>query len=571
MRFPLLAPGAALCVVLAAVVSVPAQERSGDYLRDVQNAAIARTESPVAHWGYDPTRYTLWGTHSNRLIPVYTFGTRDAGEGIDLQHYTGANSAYRSEQKLREIYGYLPEETVTPNADYLDQTDIYRMQQAALATKKHIILMVFDGMDWVTTRAAAIQAAQGVKYEEGRGEGLRFLEYTAGDTAQFGYMVTSPHNDGTKVNIDKQTVTNPGGTVRGGYNIVKGGPNPWTPGDDPLYIISLPKDAPLRHAYTDSSSSAVSMTAGIKTYNNGVNVDPQGVPVETIAHVAQREGRSVGVVTSVPISHATPAAAYAVNVHRDDFQDLTRDLLGLPSISHAKPLAGMDVVIGGGYDVLSRGKFIGSATEPTDLTDATKGQGENFVPGNIYLTDADLAQVDARNGGPYQVAIRTKQESGRKVLQLAAREAIEQKRRLLGFFGVGRYNGHLAFATANGDFRPATGRAKKTEIYEPGDLTENPRLSDMTQAALDVLATNPKGFWLMVEAGDVDWANHDDNLDNSIGAVKSGDAAFQTIVNWVEQHSNWEDTLLIVTADHGHYLVLDRPELIVTPAGYQAD
>ncbi|HVW01788.1 MAG TPA: alkaline phosphatase, partial [Planctomycetaceae bacterium] len=454
MRFRMLAAGATLCVVLAAA-SASAQSRSGDYLRDIQNAAIGKNESPVAHWGYDPTRYTLWGTHSNRLIPVYAFGTRDAGEGIDLEHYMGANSAYRSEKKLRDIYGYLPEATVTPEAHYLDQTDIYRMQQAALGKKKHIILMVFDGMDWVTTRAAAIEAAQGVKYTEGRGRGLRFQEYTAGDTAQFGYMVTSPHNEGTKVNINEQTVTNPGGTLRGGYNISKGGPNPWTPGDDPLYIISLPKDAPLRHAYTDSSSSAVSMTAGIKTYNNAVNVDPQGVPVETIAHAAQREGRSVGVVSSVPISHATPAAAYAVNVHRDDFQDLTRDLLGLPSISHAKALAGMDVVIGGGYGVLSRGNFIGSATEPTDLTDSVKGQGKNFVPGNIYLTDADLAQVDASNGGPYQVAIRTKHESGRKVLQQATREAIEQKRRLLGFFGVGRHNGHLPFATANGDFRPA--------------------------------------------------------------------------------------------------------------------
>jgi alkaline phosphatase len=571
MRFALFARGVALCVVLASALSLSAQERSGDYLRDVQNSAAARNASPVAHWGYDKTRYTLWGTHSNRLIPVYTFGTRDAGEGIDLQHYTGANSAYRSQQKLREIYGYLPEATVTPQADYLDQTDLFRMQQAALASKKHIILMVFDGMDWDTTRAAAIQAAQAVKYSSGRGVGLRFQDYTAGDTSQFGYMATSPHNDGTRVNINTQTVLNPGGTLRGGYNIEKGGANPWTPGNDPLYIVSLPKDAPLRHAYTDSSSSAVSMTAGIKTYNNAVNVDAQGVPVETIAQIAQRGGRSVGVVSSVPISHATPAAAYAANVHRDDFQDLSRDLLGLPSISRAKPLTGMDVVIGGGYGVKSRGKFIETSDGPADLTDSTKGQGANFVPGNIFLTDADLAQVDARNGGPYQVAIRTQHESGRKVLLQAAREAIEQKRRLLGFFGVGRYNGHLAFATANGDFRPAMGRTKQAELYEPGDLTENPTLAVMTQAALEVLATNPKGFWLMVEAGDVDWANHDDNLDNSIGAVKSGDAAFQTIVNWVEQHSSWKDTLLIVTADHGHYLVLNRPELIVTPAGYQAD
>ena len=97
-------------------------------------------------------------------------------------------------------------------------------------------------------------------------------------------------------------------------------------------------------------------------------------------------------------------------------------------------------------------------------------------------------------------------------------------------------------------------------------MTENPTLADMTAAALCVLSQrSPKGFWLMVEAGDVDWANHDNNLDNSIGAVNSGDRAFKVITDWVEQHSNWNESLLIVTADHGHYLFLDRPELLIAP------
>ena len=84
----------------------------------------------------------------------------------------------------------------------------------------------------------------------------------------------------------------------------------------------------------------------------------------------------------------------------------------------------------------------------------------------------------------------------------------------------------------------------------------------MTSAALTVLEGNPKGFWLMVEAGDVDWANHDNNLDTTIGAVNSGDAAVKAITDWVEKNSNWRETVLIVTADHGHYLVLDKPELL---------
>ena len=79
----------------------------------------------------------------------------------------------------------------------------------------------------------------------------------------------------------------------------------------------------------------------------------------------------------------------------------------------------------------------------------------------------------------------------------------------------------------------------------------------MTTAAIRVLSTNPTGFWLLVEPGDVDWASHDNNLDNAIGAVNSGDAAFRVVTQWVEANSNWDETLVIVTADHGHLLLID--------------
>src|SRR5205085_12634989 len=119
--------------------------------------------------------------------------------------------------------------------------------------------------------------------------------------------------------------------------------------------------------------------------------------------------------------------------------------------------------------------------------------------------------------------------------------------------------------TADQDYEPAPGRSKRAEHYSVADLKENPTLAQMTEAALLVLGRNPKGFWLMVEAGDVDWANHDNNLDNSIGAVNSGDDAVKAITGWVEKHSNWDESLVIVTADHGHYLFLDQPDLLIHP------
>ena len=85
----------------------------------------------------------------------------------------------------------------------------------------------------------------------------------------------------------------------------------------------------------------------------------------------------------------------------------------------------------------------------------------------------------------------------------------------------------------------------------------------LTRAALLVLERAIDGFWLMVEAGDVDWANHANNLDNSIGAVFSGEEAFQVVMDWIDENDAWSFTAVIVTSDHGHFLVIDDPQRII--------
>ena len=543
--------------IVALLALLSCSSRNGfaeDYLKELQKSAVTAGVSPFGHWGITPKNYLEWSSHSNRLIPVYAFGTKGSGKGIDLLSYSGESSPYRDPAKVQALYGYLPEGTVDPTADWMDQTNIYDIQKAALAAgRKQIILVVFDGMDWQTTRAASIYQRRKVEYTEGRGTGLHFQDYTANGKTQFSYMVTSPHNEGTKPNVNDQTVSNPGGEIRGGYDPALAGRTPWAVPPNNEYGTSRNKTSPPVHAYTDSSSSASSMTTGIKLYNNAVNVDPTGTPVKTIGYEAQQKGYLVGVVTSVPISHATPAAAYSHNVHRDDYQDLTRDLLGVPSVSHPHDtMPGVDVLIGSGFG-------------ETRIKDPKKdAQGDNFVPGNSYLTDADLSAVDVTHGGKYRVAQRTAGKAGGEYLLQQAQLAAEKHERFLGFFGAP--HGHLPFRTADGDYTPTMGRSKKTEIYSPEDITENPTLAEMTTAALTVLQKREKGFWLMVEAGDVDWANHDNNIDTSIGAVVSGDMAVKVITDWVEKNSNWDETVLIVTADHGHYLVLEQPELLIPPA-----
>ena len=102
----------------------------------------------------------------------------------------------------------------------------------------------------------------------------------------------------------------------------------------------------------------------------------QGSSDETIARALQfQQEFKVGVVTNVPVSHATPAAAYANNVSRKDYQDLSRDLLGLPSSSHRlTPLAGVDVLIGGGWGEESKSSSLSGMAwvAPAKISNSTQ-------------------------------------------------------------------------------------------------------------------------------------------------------------------------------------------------------
>ena len=515
---------------------------SFDRIGRLQAEAIASRTASWGHWGNRPNSYSAWTNHSNRLIPVYVFGGSFAS-------YMGEGSIYRDSARIESLFGRMPTNTVRADAPYADQTDVYRLQRAATETlgKKYVFLVVFDGMDWQTTQAAAIYKSNKVGYIEGRGTGLLFQDYSKCKT-DFGYFVTSPYGDEVETDVDAQLNTKP--VIKfGGYDSRLGGSFPWQTEIDTEYPIGRSKIS--THAVTDSSSSASSLTAGIKVLNGALNLDYKLNQVETIGHWLQRtKGFAVGTVTSVPISHATPAAAYAHNVSRDDYQDLTRDMLGLPSVSHkTNPLPGLDVVLGAGYG---------------EETADGKGQGQNFIAGNRYLADEDRKLVDVSTGNAsakYVVAQRTKGAKGSELLAEATKKAVADKKRLLGFFGVKK--GHLPFRTADGDYKPVLD-VKDAEVYSQADLDENPTLADMTQAAIQVLQEAKDGFWLMVEAGDVDWANHSNNVDNSIGAVISGDMALRKIFDWIETQNAWEQSLVVVTSDHGHYFHLLEPAVLTS-------
>jgi alkaline phosphatase len=529
----------------APAASAPIQTEIADPMADLQKQSIVTQKSVYGHWGTDPRRFSSWTNHSNRLIPVYTFG-------LTLSKLREQGSLYADADRLAELGGTPGPGSTNPIAMYYDQTDVYRLQKDAIdAGFTNIILMVFDGMDWQTARAAAIYKTGRVAYESGRGTGLAFQDDRRIKT-DFGLVCTSAAAKGAKPDVNAQRVLTVNEGFMRGYDVLLGGRTPWHERVGSNYLIGEDRSQP--HTVTDSASSATSLCSGIKTYNGSINFALDGTQVTPLARQLQSEQDfMVGIVSSVPVSHATCAGAYANNVSRKDYQDIARDLVGLPSSSHrVEPLAGVDVLIGGGW---GEGK------------DADKTQGDNFAQGNPYFHQDDLRAVRLENGGPYRVAERTAGRAGRESLLAAAQAAAEQGDRLIGFFGTRK--GHLPFSTADGRYNP-TIDVSSAETYSEADVAENPTLADMTEAALLVLEQSIDGFWLMIEAGDVDWANHSNNLDNSIGAVLDGERAFLKVMDWVDENDAWDHTAVIVTSDHGHYLVIDQPDAIAE-AGARAD
>ena len=79
----------------------------------------------------------------------------------------------------------------------------------------------------------------------------------------------------------------------------------------------------------DSASTATSIATGYKTYSGSINVDETGtVKYETIAEkLHEQKGYSVGVITSVNLNHATPAAFYAHQASRSSYYEIGLEMI----------------------------------------------------------------------------------------------------------------------------------------------------------------------------------------------------------------------------------------------------
>ena len=92
-------------------------------------------------------------------------------------------------------------------------------------------------------------------------------------------------------------------------------------------VMSVASTYSKTNSVTDSSAGGTALSTGIKTYNGAIGVDIDKKAVPSVAHRAKKAGSKVGVITSVSVDHATPAAFYAHQPDRNMYYEIAKDLI----------------------------------------------------------------------------------------------------------------------------------------------------------------------------------------------------------------------------------------------------
>jgi alkaline phosphatase len=326
-----------------------------------------------------------------------------------------------------------------------------------------------------------------------------------------------------------------------GYNPEKAGTEPSPLSEDTearlkyLFPDYSKKTPPMlrRGPATDSASAGTAISTGAKTEHTRIAWDFEGTEdgkLKSISEIMREtNGASIGVVSTVPFSHATPATFSSHNKGRNNFYTGFKNYTELGIADEILTVTRPDVVIGGGHPALNNPKW-----------ETTKG----YISKALY--------EGASSTGEYAFAERRAGEDGAELLSAAAAKAATERKKLFGLFG-GPAGNFEPPVPADAPGAPAVDRA----------TTENPLLRDVVISALEVLALNENGFFLLAEQGDIDWANHANNFSWMIGTMWDLNEAVSAAVDFIDRPDNaldWENTLLIVTADHANSLMRLNPE-----------
>ncbi|KAM6987639.1 alkaline phosphatase, tissue-nonspecific isozyme [Tautogolabrus adspersus] len=290
--------------------------------------------------------------------------------------------------------------------------------------------------------------------------------------------------------------------------------------------VGLAKTYSVDFQIADSAATATAYLCGVKTNlnvigvnaaaRNGICKTQKGNEVTSILKWAKDAGKSVGIVTTTRVQHATPATSYAHSASRKWYSD-------------------SDVPAGAKKDGCT--DISSQLLNNTDI-DVIIGGGRKYMTPR-YTKDPEY---------PADFSSRGKRRDGRNLIE-------EWKSMKQG--KVARYvwnkNDFDAVDPETTDYLMA--------LFEPGDLRYeeerdpkmDPSIVETTEKAIRILQKNPKGFFLLVEGGRIDQAHHDGRAYMALHETVAFDNAIAKGLELTKE----QETLTVVMADHSHPFTLN--------------
>ncbi|XP_046719093.1 alkaline phosphatase, tissue-nonspecific isozyme [Silurus meridionalis] len=292
---------------------------------------------------------------------------------------------------------------------------------------------------------------------------------------------------------------------------------------DTFPYIGLAKVYTVDFQIPDSGATATAYLCGVKTNlnvvglsaaaRNGVCRSQTGNEVTSILKWAKDAGKSVGIVTTTRVQHATPAASYAHSASRKWYSDADmptaakRD--GCTDIaSQLLSNTDIDVIIGGGRKYMTP-KGTPDPEYPTDRNSAgTREDERNLINQWINMKEGKVA---------------------RYVWNKTEFDAVDPK---------------------TTDYLMALFEPADLRFEVERDLLMDPSIIETTEKAIRILQKNPRGFFLLVEGGRIDQGHHASRASMALHETVALDNAVARAL----ELTNEKETLTVVTADHSHSL-----------------
>ncbi|XP_078481552.1 alkaline phosphatase [Ciona intestinalis] len=284
---------------------------------------------------------------------------------------------------------------------------------------------------------------------------------------------------------------------------------------DQLPHTGIAKTYSVDYQTPDSAATATAFLTGVKTNQGtlGVRAGARNCDTDAVTSALEHaisQGKSTGIVTTTRVQQATPGAGYAHSLQRSAYTDRLLTINGRGCKDIAMQLyekrRQIQVILGGGR----------SHMRPSSVLDE-EGLGNRGDRGD----NRDLIQMwrndMERMNGSY----------------VWNKRAFDQVNPLTTDYLLG------LFSPLDMEFI----------INKPRNQRyDEPTLEEMTRKAIQILSKNPNGFFLLVEGGMIDKGHHHGRAKFALEEFHEFDKAVAAVKSMTSE----QDTLLIVTADHGH-------------------